>query len=99
MCNTRFCVTHSVQFVHHCTVLEPGKGLEIERTHKRPGSFKRLSAECRLFNFGEILIYLAAAQGIPPRQVGNCHTQDGVNNALLLITRMGRGSTGTNKIF
>ena len=33
--NTWFCVTLSVQLVCHCIVHESGKGLEIERTHKR----------------------------------------------------------------
>lgn len=92
--NTQFCVTLSVR----ATVLS--KGLEIERTHKRPGSFERKSAECCLFNLGEILIYLAAAQGFPlPREVGNYHTKDGVNNAPPLITMQGRGSTKTSRMF
>ncbi|CAO2587722.1 Ferritin heavy chain [Lemmus lemmus] len=51
LCNTRFCVTPSVQFTCLMGAL---------------GSFKRRSAECPLFNFGEILIYLAAAQRFPP---------------------------------
>ena len=63
---------------------------EIERTHKETWVIRRRSAECHLFNLGEILIYLAAAQGFLPRQVGNYHTNDGVN-ALQLITRRGRG--------
>ena len=69
LCNTLFCATLSVQFARHCTVHKLCKGLEIERTHKRPGSFERRSAKCpcHLFNLGEILIYLAAAQGTPPQ--------------------------------
>ena len=40
-CNTYICVTLSEQFAHLCTVCEPSKGLEIEGTHKGPGSFKK----------------------------------------------------------
>ena len=60
----------SVQFVCCCTIHEPGKGLEIERTHKRPGSFVRRSAECHLFKFRKNLKYLAAAQWNTPQAGG-----------------------------
>ena len=100
-CNTRFCVTPLVQFACHCTIRESGKGLEIEKTHKDTWViWKEISRMLFIqtwFKLGEILIYLTAAQGPPPRQVGNYHTKNGVN-ALQLITRQGRGSTGTNKM-
>lgn len=82
-CNACTCLRYSLYSslatVLHCTIGELGKSLEIERTHKTPGSFERSSAECCLFKFRENLKYLAAAQWNthPPD-----HTQGGVNNAL-----------------
>ena len=89
-------VTLLVEFVRHCTLHELGKGLEIERTHRDQGHSKGDQLNASLFRFGGVLIYLTAAQGSPPRQVGNYHINNGVN-ALQLTTRRGRECTETHK--
>ena len=55
-CNTQFCVTPLVQFTHHCTVSKPGKGLEIERTHKETRVIRKETSRMPVYlDFGESL--------------------------------------------
>lgn len=61
--------------------LEPGKGLKTERRQKRPGSLEWRSTNFHLLYPWNILIGLAQA-----RWVRKCHTHNGVNKSLYLIT-------------
>ena len=45
----------SVQFARHYIVRKLGKGLEIERTHKRSGSFERRSGNAIYLSLGKTL--------------------------------------------
>ena len=94
--NTHFCVI-SVQFMplYHTRVRQ-GPG-DWKNTQGDQGHSKGDQPKAGLFRLGEVLIYLTAAQGPLPRQVGNYHINNGVN-ALQLITRQGKHRNKQNAL-